>query len=512
MSDIRKALRTILLAAAFWACCEAVGQQLKVTSFAPAIDPMYSSIERRDANGEICALVKFQFPYPGLVFEGQIVGSVDYKDGEYWVYFTDGQHMFRIKGTGYYATEIISIRETFGIRGMEGNRVYKARIESEGPSSPPKSEPQKPRSAERPEARPSTGAAKTSATEESDTAGFHRVPANLDIAVEIEGQTYFISAKELKAKNKSYKAKGITVIGADDAGRVEGFILVPETEDAMTWSEAMMTDGGGMLPTRSQAEIWRKNRARIAEEREILKRPSWFRTKKEEEKYAYGKTERIRWPLTTIWLRDEHRQSDSAYATEFNYHFYSHTAPRKKGEKHRVAKVLALPKSPEIEEALNAGRERTESRTFIRTAPQNLDLAFEKDGERLYVSMDDIGLISGDYASGMKKLGVAIVSDTEAFIYTGKVLDKGKQMKWDKAVKRFGTRIPSYRQARHISYYGVERAFRAYEIRYATGYFWTRTASNDGRPYKLGVFEEDVSVSEWNKDSRNQVAEVIPLR
>lgn len=78
------------------------GQQLKVKDF--HIDNSDISAVRNkvlDANDEPCALIKVGLAEAGATFEGDIVGTPDYKDGEYWVYVIDGSNYLNVKTSKY---------------------------------------------------------------------------------------------------------------------------------------------------------------------------------------------------------------------------------------------------------------------------------------------------------------------------------------------------------------------------------------------------------------------------
>lgn len=61
------------------------------------MDLSASLYPRVDRNGVKCALVKVQIPLEGMAFEGNVMGDVVNKAGEYWVYLTAGTKFFRIK-------------------------------------------------------------------------------------------------------------------------------------------------------------------------------------------------------------------------------------------------------------------------------------------------------------------------------------------------------------------------------------------------------------------------------
>jgi len=73
-------------------------QELTIKSMTVAgNDISASQYERKDLNGQACALVKVLLASPGAVFEGNVIGDVAYKTGEYWVYMTEGSKELRIK-------------------------------------------------------------------------------------------------------------------------------------------------------------------------------------------------------------------------------------------------------------------------------------------------------------------------------------------------------------------------------------------------------------------------------
>lgn len=58
-----------------------------------------STKPRLDANGKVCALLKVS-SRDKLIFEGNVVGDVANKNGEYWVYLTEGSYLLTIKAEG----------------------------------------------------------------------------------------------------------------------------------------------------------------------------------------------------------------------------------------------------------------------------------------------------------------------------------------------------------------------------------------------------------------------------
>lgn len=75
-----------------------VAQHISVSScrYNP-YDLSASTNERKDLNGKTCGLLKIQINKEGLSFDGNVIGNVIYKNGEYWVNLTSGSKSLGIK-------------------------------------------------------------------------------------------------------------------------------------------------------------------------------------------------------------------------------------------------------------------------------------------------------------------------------------------------------------------------------------------------------------------------------
>ena len=100
------------------------GQDLKVRTMSMnAGDLSASTYERKDLNKQACALVKVQLAAYGAKFEGNVVGDVAYKTGEYWVYMTEGSRELRIKHPNYLPLHVLF--NDYGIEhGVKGKQTY----------------------------------------------------------------------------------------------------------------------------------------------------------------------------------------------------------------------------------------------------------------------------------------------------------------------------------------------------------------------------------------------------
>ena len=89
-NSIMKKLGLILLFALI-ATAGCFGQAFTLVGVTAApTDLTASTSSRLDLNGRKCALVKVRCVLDGLTFQGNVMGAVEQKDGEYYVYMTDG--------------------------------------------------------------------------------------------------------------------------------------------------------------------------------------------------------------------------------------------------------------------------------------------------------------------------------------------------------------------------------------------------------------------------------------
>ena len=101
----------------------ASAQKLTVESMALAgNDISASQYERKDLNGQACALVKVLLASPGAVFEGNVIGDVAYKTGEYWVYMTEGSKELRIKHPQAQPVQVVF--KDYGVEKLTSKTTY----------------------------------------------------------------------------------------------------------------------------------------------------------------------------------------------------------------------------------------------------------------------------------------------------------------------------------------------------------------------------------------------------
>ena len=91
--SLKYIISTIILTMAF----SAYSQNFSIQSleYLPT-DLTASTQARTDLNGNKCGLVKVQCVLDNVKFSGNIIGNVEHKDGEYWVYLTKGSKQLYI--------------------------------------------------------------------------------------------------------------------------------------------------------------------------------------------------------------------------------------------------------------------------------------------------------------------------------------------------------------------------------------------------------------------------------
>ena len=115
----------------FAAISSAIAQKLTVVSFKLASSDLTAQTQpRKDLNNHNCALIKVGLGLQGVQFEGSIMGNVENKTGEYWVYMPQGNRMLKVKHTNY-APVMVNFAD-YGVEKVESNRTYELVVTASG--------------------------------------------------------------------------------------------------------------------------------------------------------------------------------------------------------------------------------------------------------------------------------------------------------------------------------------------------------------------------------------------
>ena len=115
----------------FVAISSTLAQELTVKSFKLASGDLTAQTQpRKDLNNRNCALIKVGLGLQGVQFEGSIVGNVENKTGEYWVYMPQGNRMLKVKHANY-APVMVTFAD-YGVEKLESNRTYELVVTASG--------------------------------------------------------------------------------------------------------------------------------------------------------------------------------------------------------------------------------------------------------------------------------------------------------------------------------------------------------------------------------------------
>ena len=126
---MRKILLSLVLL--FAVISSAIAQKLTVESFKLAGSDLTAQTQpRKDLNDRNCALIKVGIGLQGVQFEGGIMGNVENKTGEYWVYMPQGNRQLKVKHANY-APVMVTFAD-YGVEKLESNRTYELIITASG--------------------------------------------------------------------------------------------------------------------------------------------------------------------------------------------------------------------------------------------------------------------------------------------------------------------------------------------------------------------------------------------
>ena len=97
-------------------------QQVSVSSFTESNDFIPGDDQRRDFNGDLCALVKIQVVDEVTDVEGNVMGDILTKGVEKWVYMAKGSKKIKIHLKNYLPVDIEFSQ--YKIQSLQGNRIY----------------------------------------------------------------------------------------------------------------------------------------------------------------------------------------------------------------------------------------------------------------------------------------------------------------------------------------------------------------------------------------------------
>lgn len=98
-------------------------QELKIVRFEQGLTDLSASVNvRNDINGVPCALIKVQLALQNVSFSGSVMGDVEKKVSEYWVYMPSGTKRLTINHSAYLPLKIEFA--DYGINKLESKNTY----------------------------------------------------------------------------------------------------------------------------------------------------------------------------------------------------------------------------------------------------------------------------------------------------------------------------------------------------------------------------------------------------
>lgn len=112
-------------------CIKVNAQELTVKSFTEQTNDLTArSNPREDLNGNPCALVKVRMAVDNATFKGMVIGDVDYRNGEYYVYMPDGAKKLSVSAPNYLVLDVKF--EEYGIETLSAKTTYLLTISKPG--------------------------------------------------------------------------------------------------------------------------------------------------------------------------------------------------------------------------------------------------------------------------------------------------------------------------------------------------------------------------------------------
>ena len=96
-------------------------QQVSVSSMKETTDFIPGDDQRKDFNGDLCALVKVQVVDDIADIEGNIMGDIVNKGVEKWAYMAKGSKSMKIHLKNYLPVEVVFSK--YKINSLKSNRV-----------------------------------------------------------------------------------------------------------------------------------------------------------------------------------------------------------------------------------------------------------------------------------------------------------------------------------------------------------------------------------------------------
>lgn len=105
-------------------------QEINVLGFyQQTTDLTASTYPRNDLNDKVCALIKVVITEPNVKFEGNVIGDVEFRTNEYWVYVSNGTKQLKVKAAN--ALPLLINFKDYGIVDVKSKLTYELFLKKE---------------------------------------------------------------------------------------------------------------------------------------------------------------------------------------------------------------------------------------------------------------------------------------------------------------------------------------------------------------------------------------------
>lgn len=501
-------------------------QELTVNSISAAVfDATANSpaTERKDLNGELCALIKVQLPLANAEFMGNIVGETVNHSGEYWVYVIDGTRQLHLHH-GLIKPLVIYFPD-FGIKGVEGGVTYIVDL-----SVPKELWGVAGEASSRKPLENFLVLRVTPANAKVFVGGSERTVSNGTCSIVLPAGTY-----PVRVEASGYQAEEFQVTIGDR--KVERTVVLHSTMPTLTVTSA--TPGAEILINGTVAGIDRWEGALMPDTYVVELRKEGFRPSERRVTLLSAASETLEFPSMTPLTGELTVSSDPIGATvEFDGRplgttpdifrdlpvgshsvrlslpgFQPCTSNVTISEATSASLNLTLSAQQESAATTVAGQGPVSTGLVSRNKYSHLDLAAERDGQYTYFSAREWNALSDAEKSTYRKIGIVVNQPSVTAPFILALNDNNKLLTWDEA-RTSGVNMPSRNEGIAIGQDGdkinlLMNEFGGTPFDGNHSWFWTKDPSYGNSVWVATIRSGGCGTA--NKMTRYMVRGVIPL-
>lgn len=451
-------------------CCLALpifSQEIKIKAVeCNPLDLSAKTNQRKDLNGQQCALVKIKLPVRGAEFKGNIIGNVDFNAGEYIIYVSPGTKKLSLSHPNL-TTTMLDFSPSF-VNSFESGLTYYVTLTI-----------------------PDTilnGKLKDFVTNFGSSTPFH-----LALYAEKDGAPVFLSVKDWKAMletdKKDYTQKGLVIDCDGEKFVMELFDRTGDFEHGVNWHSATKAYGKN-LPTDKQGLIIYKHTKEISDATNVFTKGElgnfngflyWTQSSNPKDN---SKALTFCPGLIQMGMKPEEARLDDS--TE-------------KNEENAVRLVFPLPKAGEKAGVIT----QTTGQYEPKSKKEHLTFYCKKNNKIYFIHPDEWMRIPENEKPKYEVIGLLLKRYGLNFVVKLKLTES--DVIWAEAMNKYKNSLPNLAQLEVIN----DHLNKINEILEKTGMpiiqttgCWSNTTDEDGRPYagcdNLGIVRTWPSIIKMN--------------